>query len=121
MNAPGDAPLWTPDPFDDDCAMRSFFVEAASQHPTAPDSRRPYAAWHAWSVEHPEIFWEPVWKFSRVIAEAHQLFAGEGVLVGFDPLEGVLIVLLSQRAARATPALHTQRVGGRQHAAAIAS
>ncbi len=57
----------------------------------------------------------------RLVAEAHQLVAGEGVLVGFDPLEHVLIVLLSQRAARAAPALDAQRFGGRQHAAAIAS
>ncbi len=50
--------------------LRFFQMVAAAKesHSSAPSPSAPYAAWHAWSCDHPELFWSAVWRFAKVIS-----------------------------------------------------
>ncbi len=65
--------------------MLRFLQAVCAEHPGAPAIDAPYAQWHAWSCDHPELFWPAVWRFSGVIAGA--LANGnqwDSVVDGFD-------------------------------------
>ncbi len=53
----------------------------AERHGAAVDD---YAALHAWSVDHPDLFWDALWDFAGVVAERK----GERVLVDGDAMPG---------------------------------
>jgi acetoacetyl-CoA synthetase len=61
--------------------MLRFFEAVHAAHPSAPVPGAPYAAWHAWSCDHPSEFWAAVWRFAGVIADARP---------GLDPWDSVV-------------------------------
>ena len=74
-------PLWTP------CADRvaasqvmAFMAEANRRHGTRLSD---YRELHAWSVAHPDLFWNLVWDFCGVIGEK-----GARLMVDHDPMPG---------------------------------
>src|SRR5579871_4517933 len=62
--------------------MLEFFDAVRRSHPSAPRGNAPYAAWHGWSCENPELFWPAVWNFSGIIAEERP---------GRDPWDEVVV------------------------------
>jgi acetoacetyl-CoA synthetase len=62
-----EAPLWTPSP--DRVAgtqVAAFMAEAGQRHGLAFKS---YRDLHAWSIAHPDLFWDLVWDFCGVVGE----------------------------------------------------
>ncbi len=51
--------------------MLRFLEAVRALHPSTPTIGAPYAAWHAWSCEHPDEFWASVWRFTGIVAEEH--------------------------------------------------
>lgn len=49
--------------------MLDFFHAVRRSNPSAPAADAPYAEWHSWSCEHPELFWPAVWRHSGIVAE----------------------------------------------------
>ena len=67
-----DAPLWSPSPERAAATNLARFVAAARDVGYDPPPTRDaidYASLHAWSVAHPDRFWETVWRFCGVVAE----------------------------------------------------
>ena len=61
--------------------MMRFFEAVRAADPSAPAADAPYAAWHAWSCTHPELFWAAVWRFTGIVAEER---------AGSDPWDAVV-------------------------------
>ena len=60
-------PLWSPSPERVAAAnVTRFAALVAGRHGVAVDD---YPALHAWSVEHPDLFWDAMWDFAGVVAE----------------------------------------------------
>jgi acetoacetyl-CoA synthetase len=72
-----DTPLWTPDP---ERIARTqvvaFMAEVNRRHDVALGN---YRDLHAWSISHPELFWDQVWDFCGVVGDkgARRLIAGD--------------------------------------------
>ncbi len=67
-----ETPLWAPGPASlTDSLLAQFIATLRDQGtPVAPaDSPEAFAVLHAWSIEHPELFWAAVWRDGGVIAE----------------------------------------------------
>jgi len=64
-------PLWSPPVFTDENEprMREVFRALRRLYDDAPEADAPYAAWHAWSVEHPDRFWTWLIKGEALIVE----------------------------------------------------
>jgi acetoacetyl-CoA synthetase len=65
--------------------MLRFFEAVRETCPDAPAVDAPYADWHRWSCEHPELFWGALWRFTGVIAdERHGREPWDAVVEGYD-------------------------------------
>ena len=77
-----DQPLWRPSPDRiADANISRFMAEVARRWNVRVDD---YAALHRWSVAEPEAFWQTVWDFCGVIAEAQ----GDRVVADREKLPG---------------------------------
>jgi acetoacetyl-CoA synthetase len=64
--------------------MLRFLQAARAENPLAPRVDAPYAEWHTWSCNHPELFWPAVWRFAGVIAaEREDGTSWDAVVDGF--------------------------------------
>ncbi len=74
--------LWSPSPERVARANVARFADlVAERHGAAVGD---YAALHAWSVAHPDLFWDAMWDFAGVVAERK----GERILVDGDKMPG---------------------------------
>src|SRR5690349_14756660 len=77
-----DTPLWTPSP--DRVAatqVMAFLAEVNRRHrPSLGASLATYRDLHAWSVAHPDLFWDAVWDFCGIVGEkGSRLVDGSGM------------------------------------------
>ena len=62
-----DMPLWTPSPERAAASqVMAFLAEVNRRHGSA---LKTYRELHAWSVAHPDAFWNDVWDFCGVVGE----------------------------------------------------
>ena len=58
--------LWQPTPEEQQKTLLTQFTKKIQDRYNLPDSE--YSTLHKWSIEHPELFWEEVWKDCEVIS-----------------------------------------------------
>ncbi len=82
----GANPLWEPSPDAvDNSAIQRFFRELSNSPAGTPSEAAPYGVWHAWSCDHPELFWPAVWRFGAVIAtQSPGAEPWDAVVEGYD-------------------------------------
>ena len=70
MSISEDAPLWIPGPERVlQANLTEFIKQIRTKKPAGWKGVKDFASLYQWSVQHPEVFWPEVWRFSGVISD----------------------------------------------------